>query len=358
MGSKETYSINVFLDLKKGFDSLYHSILLDKLEAHGVRGIANKWFESDLSHRVQFVEVNGQAFDWANITTGVPEGCVLGPLLFLVYINDIAKAVQFSQVYLFADDTNITSVCSSSASFQNILSSICNRFLSHKLSINIDKSSLVTFNRKTNASTLQVAINEALLNANENCKYLRVLVDGNLKFCEHVRYIRFKLARHSGVIPKMRHYVPCNVLLKYYFCNVKPIVQNGILAYGCLSFTVLEPVLAMQKKLLRLIYFKSKHESLSKVFEDLKILTVHELYVYELIKLVCTSVNNHSTTAFFKNSYEFNSGQKCTRSSRLLTFTISSKQSTFHSFSLKHRGSKLSKFLSQKGFASKTNLTQ
>ena len=135
--------------------------LLDKVEAHEVREIANKWFESYQSKRMQFVEVNGQASDWANITTGVPQGSVLGPLLFLVYINDIPKAVQFSQVYLFADNTNITSVCSSSASFQNDLSSICDWFLSNKLSINVDKSSLLNFNRKRSASTLQVEINES-----------------------------------------------------------------------------------------------------------------------------------------------------------------------------------------------------
>ena len=134
------------------------------------------------------------ASDWANITAGVPQGSVLGPLLFLVYTNDISKAVQFSQVYLFADNTNITSVCSSFASFQNDLYSICDWFLSNKLSLKVDKSSLVDFNRKRNSSTLQFGLNEALLNANDYCKYLGVLVDGNLKFCEHVRYIRFKVA--------------------------------------------------------------------------------------------------------------------------------------------------------------------
>ena len=144
----------------------------------------------------------------------------------------------------------------------------------------------------------------------------------------------------------MRHYVPRSVLLKYCFCNVKRIVQDGILVYGCTSFIALEPIIAMQRKILRLIYFKSKHEIVSKVFEDVKILTVHELYVYELIKFVCKSVNNLSTTALFKSFYELNSGQKCTRSSRLLTFTVSSKRSTFHSFSLKHRGSKFLNFLS------------
>ena len=128
---------------------------------------------------MQFVEVTGSASDWTNLTTGVPQGSVLGPLLFLVYVNDTAQAVQFSQVYLFADDTNITSVCSSSASFQNDLSSICDWCLSNKLSINVDKSSLVNFNRKRSASIVQVKRNECLLNTNDYCQYLGVLVDGS-----------------------------------------------------------------------------------------------------------------------------------------------------------------------------------
>ena len=172
MGFKDTYDISVFLDLKNAFDILDHSILLDKLEAPGVTGIANKWFESYPTNRKQFVEVNGQACDWANVTTGVPQGSVLGPLLSLKYINDFAKAVQFSQVYLFADDTNIKSVCSSSASFQNNISNICDWFLSNQLSVKVDKSSSVIFNRKR-ASTMQVEIKESLLNAND-CKYLGV----------------------------------------------------------------------------------------------------------------------------------------------------------------------------------------
>ena len=198
------------------------------------------------------------------VTTGVPECSVLGPLLFLVYINDIAKAVQFSQVYLSTDDTNIASVCSSFSNFQSNLSSVCDWFLCNILSMNVDKSSLVFFNKKRSASTLQVEINEFLSKTNDYCKHLEALVDESLKFCELVRYIRFKLTRHSGVISKLRHYVPRSVFSKYYFCNVKPNVQYGILIYGCTSFAPLEPRLAMQRKILRLTYFKRNYESVPK----------------------------------------------------------------------------------------------
>ena len=84
MGSKKTHIISVFLDLRKPLDTLDYPILLDKLEAHAVRRIPNNWFESYLINRKPFVEANGQASDWANITTGVPQGSVSGPLFFLV----------------------------------------------------------------------------------------------------------------------------------------------------------------------------------------------------------------------------------------------------------------------------------
>ena len=107
-------------------------------------------------------------------------------------------------------------------------------------------------------------------------------------------------------------------------------------------------ILINVKKKFWLPYFKSKRESVFKVFEDMKILTVHELYDYELIKFKCKSLNSPSTTAFHGNFYELNSGQQFTWSSRLLTFTISSERSTFHSFSLKHRGSQFLNFLNEK----------
>ena len=163
-------------------------------------------------------------------------------LLFsLAAIPSIRKRIPTLQVF------------SSSASFQNDLSYICDWFLPNKLSVNVGKSNLVNFNRKRSSSTLQVEVNESFLNTKDYCKYLGVLVDGNLKIWDHVRYLRFKLSRHSGVISKMTHYVPRSVLLKYDFCKVKPIVQYGILVHGCTSFTVLESILSMQRKTLRLI---------------------------------------------------------------------------------------------------------
>ena len=97
----------IFVDLQKAFDTVDYEILLSKLDYYGIRGISNNWFKSYLSNRKQFVSINGYDSGLAEIKCGVPQGSVLGPLLFLLYINDLNQAIKFCKVHHFADDTNL-----------------------------------------------------------------------------------------------------------------------------------------------------------------------------------------------------------------------------------------------------------
>ena len=97
----------VFVDLKKAFDTVDHDIFIEKLDHYGVRGVAKDWFISYLKGRRQFVVIENETSSTQEILTGVPQGSVLGPLLFLIYINDLNTCIQFSKTYHFADDTNI-----------------------------------------------------------------------------------------------------------------------------------------------------------------------------------------------------------------------------------------------------------
>ena len=100
--------ISIFLDLSKAFDPLNHTILLKKLAYYGLNGTSLDWFRSYLSDRSQYVDYDGTTSISLPLTTGVPQGSILGPLLFIIYMNDIHEASQNYKVILYADDTNLT----------------------------------------------------------------------------------------------------------------------------------------------------------------------------------------------------------------------------------------------------------
>ena len=137
------YSCGVFIDLQKAFGTVDHKILLKKLELYGIRGIANRWFKSYLSIS-QYVVVNGEESSRQEILFGVPQGSVLGPLLFIIYINDLANAIIFSQTTLFADDTCLVYSNNSLRKIEKCLNIDLRRLFkwlcSNKISLNVSKT--------------------------------------------------------------------------------------------------------------------------------------------------------------------------------------------------------------------------
>ena len=142
-------SCGVFLDFSKPFDTINHDILLKKLELYGIRGIARTWFISYLTNRQQTVSVSNVTSTPVNISCGVPQGSVLGPILFLLYINDFHSRSDFFDFHLFADDTNLFSKHKSLSSLEAIINdeliNVNSWLCANKLSLNVEKSSFVVF---------------------------------------------------------------------------------------------------------------------------------------------------------------------------------------------------------------------
>ena len=141
-----TYSCGIFLDLCKAFYTVNHKILLPKLEYYGIRGAANDCFASYLSNRRQFVSLFGTDSDYQTVTRGVPQGSVLGPLLFLLYINDMPKCPNILEFHLFADDTNLflnnPNILNLETKLNVELEKMSQWIFANKLSLNIEKLAL------------------------------------------------------------------------------------------------------------------------------------------------------------------------------------------------------------------------
>ena len=295
---KKLFSCGVFIDLKKAFDTVNHTILLDKLNYYGFRGIVNQWFSSYLSNRTQSTEIGSHISSKLNINCGVPQGSVLGPLLFLLYINDIQYCSSKLQFFLFADDTNAlyahkdlkTLELTVNAELHNLY----NWLTSNKLSLNIKKSNYVIFRpyqKKLNYDPqVNIFDNESnkkvTLERKNFIKYLGLLIDENLSWKTHIHSIANKISKTIGLIGRLRHIVPICTLLNIYQSLITPYLTYGLISWGNACKTFLDQILVLQKRALRLIYFAETNDHAIPFFVNAKILPLQSLYYKSVCSLM------------------------------------------------------------------------
>ena len=198
---------SVFLDLVKAFDTVNHEILLSKLSRYGVKGIPLKLLESYLTNRYQYVEAGGCCKSVTlPITVGVPQGSVLGPFLFLVYINDFANCFENAQLVLYADDAVLlnksTTLSGLIAKTQTNLNAAIEWTKSKAL--NSNKTKFIIFANTTDSTypNIKINIGEIAINPQETFNYLGVIIDSQLKWKEHTQLVTKKLGASCGIVNK------------------------------------------------------------------------------------------------------------------------------------------------------------
>ena len=258
---KNQFVAGVFIDLQKAFDTVDHDILLAKLDYYGIRGVTNNWFRSYLSNRKQFVSVNNVESDTATMHYGVPQGSVLGPLLFLIYINDLHKAIKYSTTCHFADDTAILYPNQSLKQLQkhvNIdLKLLCKWLKANKISLNASKTELMIFRNphKIINFNLKIKIDGKIIFPSQKIKYLGIILDPHLNGSAHVSYIAPKLNRAIGMLAKLRHFVSHDTILSVYYAIFASIMNYGCIIWGQIPNQHITRIQNIQNKVIKILSF-------------------------------------------------------------------------------------------------------
>ena len=288
----------VFIDLQKAFDTVNHDILLSKLAHYGIRGLANDWLSSFLKNRKQFVFLEGTSSSLKEVTCGVPQGSTLGPLLFLVYINDLQTIFSKSIVHHFADDTNLLYPNKKLGSIESVMNQelklLVQWLRSNKLSLNEAKTELIMFRSPWNHLPREpdIRLNNFKLELKPYVKYLGILMDEVLSWNKQIEEICSKLSRANGILSKLRHLVPQSICISVYYS-----IFYTHLLYGCLvwSYTKqgnIDRLIKLQKRCVRIVSFSDFNFPTTTIFRNLKLLKLSEVFKMNKIIFMFDYINN------------------------------------------------------------------
>ena len=315
------------MDLSKAFDTLNHEILLDKLSYYGIRGKANDWFRSYLNNRNQFVTFNDVHSKMCMITTGVPQGSILGPLLFLLYINDIYNSSQLLHFILYADDTNIFFSCES---IQNLCTTVNSElkcvmqwFIANRLSVNIKKTNFVIFGTQAKIKNIgnqcKIYLENVEIVQTNVAKFLGVLIDNNLSWKNHIEYIAKKIAKSVGIIKRIRHSLPLETLNTLYNTLILPYLNYCNIIWANNKPNCLRPLLLLQKKVMRINTASAYNAHALPLFAKLNQLTVSDLNYLSVLTFMYRYHSNCLPPAFTDYFVQTSAvHHHCTRSSTKL----------------------------------------
>ena len=303
---KNEFGLAVFLDFKKAFDLVDHQILLEKLKFYGIRGTALDLFRSYLQNRISFVSLDNVNSVESNINIGVPQGSTLGPLLFLVFINDIINSSSKLRFNLFADDTSLylshKNISDLYRTVNEELLNVLDWINANGLCLNFSKTIYLLFAGKKKVHrypSLYFGIYE--IERKNSTRFLGLIIDEKLNWIPHIDQIASKLSRILGILFKIRNYLNSQTLLTIYYSFVFPYLKYGIIFWSACSVVQFNRIFVLQKKILRCINFKGYLAHTEGLFKKNSILKLMDLRRFEMCKFVYVEL--HVTQLFNLRSH-------------------------------------------------------
>ena len=296
---KDETPINIFLDLSKAFDTLNHTILLNKLHHYGIRDGSLNLFKRYLQNRKQYVVINNAKSDTLDITTGVPQGSILGPLLFIIYINDLPNASDIFHSIMYADNTNLSASLQSIESINpnETVDSLINKELSkisewlslNRLSLNVKKSKYIVHkmtNKKVN--NLQLNINGIAIEKVYDFNFLGLTLNENINWKNHIEKIAIKSSKIIGILNKLKYILPTQIKLLLYNTLLLPHINYCILSWGYKC----DRITKIQKRAIRLINLSKYNAHTEPIFKQFKLLKVNHILQMQEFKFYHKFKNN------------------------------------------------------------------
>ena len=302
--------ITILMDLSKAFDTLNHDILIYKLKSYGLSEAALKLMQSYLTNRKQYVEINNTQSTKNDITVGVPQGSILGPLLFIIYINDIIHSSTVFRFIIFADDKTLYTTLNTQEDINDILNDelvkINNWLKVNKLSLNVAKTKVMLFHMpQKRIINLRLKIAGSNIEFIDNFNFLGITINKHLNWTKHMDILSAKIAKTLGILNTLKHVLPINILKMIYNSLILCHLNYGILLWGA-HHNANDKLHKLQKKAIRIITSSNFLAHSEPIFKQLHLLKSYDIYKCQLLKFLFKLVNKQLPTYFNQLPFPFN----------------------------------------------------